>query len=95
MSIFPAPYQHGLVCSALVVLHYIIRTHYFMEHAAEHQRMMNHSIAECTICAFKGLVVISVFGLFRMLPEEGQTITPQFMEKELQEVSDLDESEVQ
>jgi hypothetical protein len=26
---------------------------------------MNHSIAECTICAFKGLAVALVYGFFK------------------------------
>jgi hypothetical protein len=27
--------------------------------------MMNHSIAECTICSFKGLAVCLVYGYFK------------------------------
>jgi hypothetical protein len=37
--------------------------------------MMNHSIAECTICAFKGLTVTLVYGFYKSdgsLPNEDE-----------------------
>ena len=36
-----------------------------MESSESAQRMMNHSIAECTICSFKGLSIALVYGFFK------------------------------
>jgi hypothetical protein len=49
----------------MIVLYFIVRTHGFMEFSHMEQRMMNHSVAECTICSFKGLAVCIVYALFK------------------------------
>lgn len=68
IQIFPPPVIHGLVGSYISIVHYLYRTHTFNLLASLDQKLMYHSAAECTICAIKGVSLVSVMIYFRVQP---------------------------
>ena len=68
ISVFPPPIIHGLAGAYITIVHYLYRTHGFFQLASLEQKLMHHVAAECTICAIKGVVLVSVLVYFRIQP---------------------------
>lgn len=68
VSVFPPPLVHALISMYFMVVYFLYRTHAFNMLAAEHQKLVQHSAAECTICAFKAFGLISLMMYYRVVP---------------------------
>lgn len=68
VSMFPPPLLHALIGMYFMPVYFLYRTHAFNMLASEHQKTVQHSAAECTICAFKSFTLISAMMYYRVVP---------------------------
>jgi hypothetical protein len=65
---FPPPLMHALISMYIMPCYFLYRTHAFNMLSNEAQKLVQHTAAECTICAFKCFTLVSVMMYYRVVP---------------------------